>query len=77
METAEIAFAKTAIPALLDWRQRECDYGQLNGAPAPGVHARRGDHVEAATRKGHPLAGGGAGQGRIPFARMAGSHGGF
>ncbi len=32
-ETAEIAFAETGIPVLLDWRLRECDYGQLNAAP--------------------------------------------
>jgi 2,3-bisphosphoglycerate-dependent phosphoglycerate mutase len=33
-ETAEIAFAETAIPVLLDWRLRECDYGELNARPA-------------------------------------------
>ena len=32
-ETAEIAFAGTPIPILLDWRLRECDYGERNGAP--------------------------------------------
>jgi 2,3-bisphosphoglycerate-dependent phosphoglycerate mutase len=37
VETAETAFADTAIPVLLDWRLRECDYGDLNGGPA-GVH---------------------------------------
>src|SRR5690349_20860940 len=26
-ETAEIAFAGSDIPVLLDWRLRECDYG--------------------------------------------------
>jgi 2,3-bisphosphoglycerate-dependent phosphoglycerate mutase len=33
-ETAEIAFAESAIPILLDWRLRECDYGELNAGPA-------------------------------------------
>jgi broad specificity phosphatase PhoE len=32
-ETAEIAFADSGIPILLDWRLRECDYGQLNARP--------------------------------------------
>jgi len=33
VETAQIAFAGTDLPILLDWRLRECDYGTLNGAP--------------------------------------------
>jgi broad specificity phosphatase PhoE len=33
VETAEIAFGATARPILHDWRLRECDYGELNGAP--------------------------------------------
>lgn len=33
-ETAEIAFGETAMPILLDWRLRECDYGELNAGPA-------------------------------------------
>jgi broad specificity phosphatase PhoE len=40
-ETAEIAFAGSAVPILYDWRLRECDYGDLNGAPVPVVHAWR------------------------------------
>lgn len=36
-ETAQIAFGQTAIPVLLDWRLRECDYGDLNGGPV-GQH---------------------------------------
>lgn len=32
-ETAEIAFAQAGVPVLLDWRLRECDYGELNGRP--------------------------------------------
>ena len=40
VDTAEIAFAGTAVPMLLDWRLRECDYGSLNGMPAARVHGR-------------------------------------
>ncbi len=32
-ETAEVAFADSGIPVLLDWRLRECDYGELNARP--------------------------------------------
>jgi broad specificity phosphatase PhoE len=39
VETAEIAFDGWEVPVLLDWRLRECDYGDLNGQPAPVVHA--------------------------------------
>jgi broad specificity phosphatase PhoE len=38
-ETAELAFGSSPVPVLLDWRLRECDYGELNGRPAPEVHA--------------------------------------
>jgi broad specificity phosphatase PhoE len=33
-ETAYIAFAETTIPVFLDWRLRECDYGERNAGPA-------------------------------------------
>jgi broad specificity phosphatase PhoE len=33
-ETADIAFAGTRIPVFLDWRLRECDYGERNAGPA-------------------------------------------
>jgi len=33
VETAEIAFADRDIPIFQDVRLRECDYGELNGAP--------------------------------------------
>ncbi len=33
IETVELAFAGSPLPVLVDWRLRECDYGQLNGAP--------------------------------------------
>jgi 2,3-bisphosphoglycerate-dependent phosphoglycerate mutase len=38
-ETAEIAFGDTEIPVFLDWRLRECDYGELTGGPAERVGA--------------------------------------
>lgn len=41
VETAELAFAGSSVPVLLDWRLRECDYGRLNGTPTNKVHGRR------------------------------------
>jgi broad specificity phosphatase PhoE len=39
VETVELAFgAEPGVPVLLDWRLRECDYGDLNGRPALEVH---------------------------------------
>jgi 2,3-bisphosphoglycerate-dependent phosphoglycerate mutase len=38
-ETTAIAFPSGNPPVLLDWRLRECDYGDRNGAPAD-VHMR-------------------------------------
>jgi 2,3-bisphosphoglycerate-dependent phosphoglycerate mutase len=46
VETATIAFADTDIPVFHDWRLRECDYGDLNGAPAVTVLADRSAHVD-------------------------------
>ena len=46
VETAEIAFAGTDIPVRQDPRLRECDYGELNGAPVGEVAAVRRLHVE-------------------------------
>lgn len=40
-ETAEIAVGETGIPILLDWRLRECDYGDLNAGPAAGHVTQR------------------------------------
>jgi 2,3-bisphosphoglycerate-dependent phosphoglycerate mutase len=45
-ETAAIAFAGSGIPILLDWRLRECDYGELNGSPAVELHAHRADYID-------------------------------
>jgi 2,3-bisphosphoglycerate-dependent phosphoglycerate mutase len=45
-QTASIAFAGSGVPILLDWRLRECDYGDLNGSPAATVHRRRLDRID-------------------------------
>ena len=44
-ETATLAFEDQAVPVLLDWRLRECDYGQRNGMPVAELHANRCDHL--------------------------------
>ena len=46
VETAEIAFSATDIPVLLDWRLRELDYGELNGAPADAIATERARRVD-------------------------------
>jgi 2,3-bisphosphoglycerate-dependent phosphoglycerate mutase len=45
-ETAVLAFGHSGIPVLLDWRLRECDYGELNGSPAADLHAGRASHID-------------------------------
>ena len=37
IETAEVAFAGSELPVHHDWRLRECDYGELNGAPVAEI----------------------------------------
>jgi 2,3-bisphosphoglycerate-dependent phosphoglycerate mutase len=46
VETAAIAIGDRGIPVLLDWRLRECDYGELNGSPAADLHAGRAEHID-------------------------------
>lgn len=46
-QTVEIAFEGADVPVLFDARLRECDYGDLNGAPAAVVHADRAAHLHA------------------------------
>ncbi len=41
VESVDLAFGDEGPPVLLDWRLRECDYGELNGAPRDQVHADR------------------------------------
>ena len=65
-ETASIAFDGSGIPVLLDWRLRECDYGERNGMPAAELHAGRREHLD------RPYPGGGAG-GRPSRASAASS----
>jgi 2,3-bisphosphoglycerate-dependent phosphoglycerate mutase len=45
-ETAEIAFGGGGLPILLDWRLRECDYGELNGAARDIVHGDRMNYLD-------------------------------
>ena len=46
VETARIAFGKSSIPILMDWRLRECDYGALNGQPAEDLHRDRQRYLD-------------------------------
>lgn len=41
IETAAIAFDGSGIPVRVDWRLRECDYGELNGMPRAQLEANR------------------------------------
>lgn len=45
-QTAAVAFAGTDLPILLDWRLRECDYGELNGMPSADLHRNLADHLD-------------------------------
>jgi 2,3-bisphosphoglycerate-dependent phosphoglycerate mutase len=45
-ETASVAFGTSAIPVLLDWRLRECDYGLRNGMPVAELQAGRRGHLD-------------------------------
>lgn len=45
VETAELAFAGSNLPVLHDWRLRECDYGEFNGARAADVRGARTSHL--------------------------------
>jgi broad specificity phosphatase PhoE len=46
VETVEIAFEGAAIPIHQDARLRECDYGELNGAPVAEIEAIRAKCIE-------------------------------
>ncbi|HEX9066368.1 MAG TPA: histidine phosphatase family protein [Streptosporangiaceae bacterium] len=45
VQTARVAFGGTAVPVLLDWRLRECDYGSRTGMPVAELQAGRADHL--------------------------------
>ena len=47
VETAEIAFADADIPIVRDSRLRECNYGELNGAPTAELVRERLSRVDA------------------------------
>ncbi len=51
VETARLAFG-SRLPVLHDWRLRECDYGDWNGAPRRVVAADRSRYLD------HPYPGG-------------------
>jgi broad specificity phosphatase PhoE len=46
VETADIAFAETALPVFHDWRLRECNYGQQNGMSRVELQRTRREHLE-------------------------------
>lgn len=46
LETAEIAFGDTSIPILHDWRLRECNYGERNGAARDALERTRREHLD-------------------------------
>jgi 2,3-bisphosphoglycerate-dependent phosphoglycerate mutase len=46
LQTASVAFGGSGIPVLHDWRLRECDYGDANGAPAAEVHHDRAAYID-------------------------------
>jgi broad specificity phosphatase PhoE len=46
VETAAIAFDGSGIPVRLDWRLRECDYGELNGMPRALLDEQRVSRID-------------------------------
>jgi 2,3-bisphosphoglycerate-dependent phosphoglycerate mutase len=46
VETAEIAFARSALPVVSDRRLRECNYGLLNGMPRAQLEAQRPRRID-------------------------------
>jgi 2,3-bisphosphoglycerate-dependent phosphoglycerate mutase len=46
VETAEIAFAGSAVPIERDPRLRECNYGSLNGRPRAQLDAQRARRLD-------------------------------
>lgn len=48
VETARLAFGESDVPVVLDWRLREIDYGELNGAPVATIERERRGRVDTA-----------------------------
>jgi broad specificity phosphatase PhoE len=46
IQTAAIAFQGSEIPLRVDWRLRECDYGELNGMPRALLDEQRVQRVD-------------------------------
>ena len=46
IETATIAFEGSDIPLRVDWRLRECDYGEMNGMPRSLLDAQRVQRID-------------------------------
>jgi broad specificity phosphatase PhoE len=46
VETVELAFGGSDVPVFLDWRLRECDYGELNGRPRALLDGQRVQRVD-------------------------------
>jgi len=46
IETADVAFAGSELPVHHDWRLRECNYGELNGAPVADIEAQRATRID-------------------------------
>jgi len=46
IETAEIAFAGSELPVHADGRLRECNYGDLNGAPVADIDGERVHRID-------------------------------
>ena len=46
VETAEVAFDESDLTILLDWRLRECDYGERNAEPAEAHGQDRAAHLD-------------------------------
>jgi broad specificity phosphatase PhoE len=46
VETTEIALPPGTPPVLIDWRMRECDYGDRNGGSVDALMRDRARHVD-------------------------------
>ncbi|MFL5953555.1 MAG: histidine phosphatase family protein [Gaiellaceae bacterium] len=46
IETAQIAFTGSGIPLYVDWRLRECDYGELTGMPRALLDRERRTRID-------------------------------